>query len=85
MKEAEEAAAAKVIEEKKAARNTGSTNKDKGKKKALSAEEVEQLKEKKLLKLVGAVVVKCLSKHRDRMDHDTFKKHAKEVSKAKNE
>ena len=84
MKGAEEAAAAKVTEVKDA-RKTGSTNKDKGKKKALSAEEVEQLKEKKLLKLVGAVIVKCLSKHRDRMDHDTFKKHAKEVSKAKNE
>jgi histone-lysine N-methyltransferase SETD2 len=81
VKEVEAAAAAKAAEEKKAARKASSSaNRDKGKKKALSADEVEKLKEKKLLKLVGAVVVKCLSKHRDRMDHDTFKKHAKEVS-----
>jgi [histone H3]-lysine36 N-trimethyltransferase len=36
-------------------------------------------REKRLLKLVGAVVVKTMSKYRTRMDVDTFKKHAKEV------
>ena len=36
-------------------------------------------REKRLLKLVGAVVVKTMSKYRMRMDVDTFKKHAKEV------
>lgn len=39
----------------------------------------EDEREKRLLKLVGAVVVKTLSKYRTRMDVDTFKKHAKEV------
>lgn len=42
-------------------------------------EEREANKEKRLLKLVGAVVVKCMSKHQAQMDHDMFKKHAKEV------
>lgn len=36
-------------------------------------------REKRLVKLVGAVVVKTMSKYRARMDVDTFKKHAKEV------
>ena len=48
-------------------------------KKHQSKEEKEANKEKRLLKLVGAVVVKCMSKHRHDMDHDMFKKHAKEV------
>ena len=39
----------------------------------------EDEREKRLLKLVGAVVVKTMSKYRSRMDVDTFKKHAKEV------
>ena len=39
----------------------------------------EDEREKRLLKLVGAVVVKTMSKYRTRMDVDTFKKHAKEV------
>jgi [histone H3]-lysine36 N-trimethyltransferase len=39
----------------------------------------EDNREKRLLKLVGAVVVKTMSKYRTRMDVDTFKKHAKEV------
>ncbi|KAF8487420.1 hypothetical protein DFH94DRAFT_641821 [Russula ochroleuca] len=37
-------------------------------------------REKRLLKLVGAVVVKTMSKYRARMDVDTFKKHAKELT-----
>jgi hypothetical protein len=44
-----------------------------------SAEEKELLKEKRLLKLVGAIVVACLSKHKAQMDNEQFKKHAKEV------
>ena len=45
----------------------------------ISKEEKEALKEKRLLKLVGAVVVKVMSKYQKQMDHDLFKKHAKEV------
>jgi len=48
-------------------------------KKHLSSAEKEAHKEKRLLKLVGAVVVKCMSKYQKEMDHDLFKKHAKEV------
>ena len=36
-------------------------------------------REKRLLKLVGAQVVKVMSKYKDRMPVETFKKHAKEV------
>ena len=39
----------------------------------------EANKEKRLLKLISPVVVKCMSKHKDQMDHDQFKKYAKEV------
>ena len=53
---------------------------EKMKRKAMSKEEKEALKEKKLLKLVGAVVVKCMSKYRDHLDHDAFKKHAKDLT-----
>lgn len=47
--------------------------------KKLSKEEREANKEKRLLKLIGAVVVRCMSKYKDQMDHDLFKKYAKEV------
>lgn len=40
----------------------------------------EDNREKRLLKLVGAVVVKTMSKYRARMEVDTFKKHAKELT-----
>jgi hypothetical protein len=53
--------------------------KEKEKKPSLSEEEKEVLKEKKLKKLVGAVVVKTMSKHQKYLDHGQFKKHAKEV------
>ncbi|EIN05933.1 hypothetical protein PUNSTDRAFT_54761 [Punctularia strigosozonata HHB-11173 SS5] len=49
-------------------------------KKALTPEEKEALKEKRLQKLVGAIVVKCMSKYQKQMDHDLFKKHAKELT-----
>jgi [histone H3]-lysine36 N-trimethyltransferase len=54
-------------------------DKDKLKKKSLTSEEHEANKEKRLLKLIGAVVVKSMSKYSKSFDHDTFKKHAKEV------
>ncbi|KAH9852920.1 hypothetical protein C2E23DRAFT_824133 [Lenzites betulinus] len=50
------------------------------KSKQLSKEEREANKEKRLLKLIGAVVVKCMSKYKDQMDHDLFKKYAKELT-----
>ncbi|KAF8578887.1 SET domain-containing protein [Ramaria rubella] len=37
-------------------------------------------KEKRLLKLVGAVVVKCMSKYQSQMEYDDFKKHAKQLT-----
>jgi hypothetical protein len=56
------------------------TRKEKEKQKpTLSKEEKEALKEKKLKKMVGAVVVKTMSKYQKYMDHDQFKKYAKEV------
>ena len=54
--------------------------KEKEKKKpGLSKEEKEALKEKKLKKLVGATVVKTMSKYQKYLDHEQFKKYAKEV------
>jgi hypothetical protein len=44
-----------------------------------SPKKTQDNKEKRLLKLVGAVVVKCMSKYQSQMDHEVFKKHAKEV------
>ncbi|KAJ7730702.1 histone methyltransferase [Mycena maculata] len=49
-------------------------------KKAQTPEEKEANKEKRLLKLVGAVVVKCMSKYGKSLERDTFKKHAKELT-----
>jgi len=49
------------------------------KKPGLSKEERETLKEKKLKKMVGSIVVKTMSKYQKYMDHDQFKKYAKEV------
>ncbi|VDB94051.1 unnamed protein product [Peniophora sp. CBMAI 1063] len=53
--------------------------KEKGKAKAKDKEGVDA-REKKLLKLVGAQVVKVMSKYKDRMPVETFKKHAKELT-----
>ena len=52
----------------------------KSSKQKMTKEEKEAAKEKQLQKLVSPIVVKCMSKYKDQMDHDTFKKHAKEVS-----
>ncbi|KAG8215170.1 hypothetical protein J3R82DRAFT_8679, partial [Butyriboletus roseoflavus] len=54
--------------------------KPKATKKPQSKEEREANKEKRLLKLVGAVVVKCMSKYSGQMDNDVFKKYAKELT-----
>lgn len=48
-------------------------------KKTLSTEEKAASREKRMLKLVGAVVVKAMSKHTKTLDRELFKKHAKEV------
>ncbi|KAF9649738.1 hypothetical protein BDM02DRAFT_3186087 [Thelephora ganbajun] len=63
----------KVIEKKRA-------RKEKEKKPSLSKEEKEALKEKKLKKIVGAVVVKTMSKYQKYMDRDQFKKYAQELT-----
>ncbi|KAF8064009.1 histone methyltransferase [Lyophyllum atratum] len=77
----EAAAAALVKAEARAARAANShRKKTKPPKKELTQEEKEAGKEKRLLKLVGAVVVKSMSKHSKAMDHDSFKKHAKELT-----
>ncbi|KAK0189602.1 SET domain-containing protein [Armillaria mellea] len=49
-------------------------------KKPETSEQKEANKEKRLLKLVGAVVVKSMSKYAKSMEHDVFKKHAKELT-----
>lgn len=36
-------------------------------------------KEQRLLKLIGPIVVKCMSKYQSQLEHNTFKKHAKKV------
>jgi histone-lysine N-methyltransferase SETD2 len=72
-------ASAALEEAKDGGSRSGSRKKQKLSKKILTSEEREANKEKRLLKLVGAVVVKCMSKHSKAMYHDVFKKHAKEV------
>lgn len=80
----EAAAAAQAAAEAEALKKA---NGDPSKRKASSskhkkqtAEEKELNKEKRLQKLVGAVVVKCMSKHRDQFDHEQFKRYAKELT-----
>ncbi|KAF8154094.1 hypothetical protein B0H34DRAFT_661470 [Crassisporium funariophilum] len=81
---AEEAAAtAAAIEAKvkaEAVAERAARKKDKSQKKVVTPEEKEANKEKRLLKLVGAIVVKCMSKYPKSFDHDAFKKHAKELT-----
>ena len=48
-------------------------------KRAHDPQETEAKKEKRLTKLVGEVVVRAMSKYKEQMEHDTFKKYAKEV------
>ena len=77
---AEEAAAIAEAKAKvDAAAEKAARRKEKSVKISLTPEEHEANKEKRLLKLIGAVVVKCMSKYTKSFDHDAFKKHAKEV------
>ncbi|KAL0575092.1 histone methyltransferase set2 [Marasmius crinis-equi] len=60
---------------------SGSRKRDKEKKKSSQSEaEKEANKEKRLQKLVGAIVVKCMSKYASSLEHDLFKKYAKELT-----
>ncbi|KAF8804407.1 hypothetical protein BYT27DRAFT_7107098 [Phlegmacium glaucopus] len=78
---AEEAAAiAEAKAKADAAADKAARKKEKSNKKSLTSEEREANKEKRLLKLIGAVVVKCMSKYSKAFDHDAFKKHAKELT-----
>ncbi|KAJ7042863.1 histone methyltransferase [Mycena alexandri] len=76
---AAEAAAAAAEAAKKAAPREHK-RKHRSSKKAQTSEEKEANKEKRMLKLVGAVVVKCMSKYGKSLERDTFKKHAKELT-----
>ena len=60
-------------------RKKPSNSSSKAKKPSMTKEEKEANKEKRLLKLIGAVVVKCMSKYKDQMNSEQFKKYAKEV------
>lgn len=74
------AAAAEAKAKAEAAAEKAARKKERALKKAhITPEDKEVLKEKRLMKLVGAVVVKCMSKHSKTFDRESFKKHAKEV------
>lgn len=81
--EEEAAAAAAALEAKKLAEEAAEKAERRKEraalKKTLTPEEKEKNKEKRLMKLVGAVVVKCMSKYSKQFDRDMFKQHAKEV------
>ncbi len=47
-----------------------------------SAEELAASNERKLRKLVGEIVVRQMSKHKDELERDSFKRHAKELTNA---
>lgn len=49
----------------------------------MTEEELAEQKEWRLRKLIGAVVVKSMNKYKDMIEHDTFKKYAREVSQTK--
>jgi len=83
--QAESAAAAlRAEEERKAAqakaeRRRQRKEREKNRPKKDKAASREANREKRLLKLVGAVVVNALSKYKAKLPAETFKKHAKEV------
>jgi len=82
--QAEEAAAAAAAAQAKfkaaEAEDKARRRKERAERKALGkTEDKEANKEKRLMKLVGAVVVKYMSKHAKSFDRDGFKKHAKDV------
>ena len=74
---AAEAAAAAAAAEKEKAEAKGARKRVKSSKK--TPEEKEASKEKRLHKLVGAIVVKCMSKYAKTLNRELFKKYAKEV------
>lgn len=74
------AAAAKAKEEEEARQARETARRERRNRPRHTPEEKEALKEKQLLKLVGAVVVKCMSKYKAQMDVELFKKHAKELT-----
>ncbi|KDR78396.1 hypothetical protein GALMADRAFT_65042 [Galerina marginata CBS 339.88] len=80
---AEEAAAAAAAAQAKlkaaTAAEKAARKKDRAQKKTLTPEDKEANKEKRLMKLVGGVVVKCMSKYSKSFDRESFKKHAKEI------
>lgn len=76
---AAEAAAAAAAAEKEKAEAKATRKKVKPPKKTLTPEEKEASKEKRLQKLVGAIVVKCMSKYAKTLNRELFKKYAKEV------
>ncbi|KIM41728.1 hypothetical protein M413DRAFT_444973 [Hebeloma cylindrosporum] len=83
--QAEEAAAAAAAAQAKLkaaeAEAKARRRKERAERKALGkTEDKEANKEKRLMKLVGAVVVKCMSKHSKSFDRDAFKKHAKDLT-----
>jgi histone-lysine N-methyltransferase SETD2 len=74
------AAAARAKLEAAEAEDKARMRKARAERKALGKpEDTEANKEKRLMKLVGAVVVKCMSKHSKSFNRDDFKKHAKDV------
>ena len=73
------AAAAEAKARADAAAAKAARKKERANRKAMTPQDKEALKEKRLLKLIGAVVVKCMSKHSKSFDRDSFKKYAKEV------
>ncbi|KAJ7456920.1 hypothetical protein FB451DRAFT_1341958 [Mycena latifolia] len=80
-KAAEDAAAAEAAEKAKLAPPPKEhKRKHRPPKPAQTPEEKEANKEKRLLKLVGAVVVKCMSKYGKSLQRDVFKKNAKELT-----
>ncbi|KAF8966903.1 hypothetical protein BDZ97DRAFT_1917169 [Flammula alnicola] len=74
------AAAAEAKAKADAAAEKAARRKERAHKKTHTPEDKEANKEKRLLKLVGAVVVKCMSKYSKSFDRESFKKHAKELT-----
>lgn len=75
-----EAAAAKAEARKRRHELRKQRKKEKAEKAAMTEEQKAANKEKRLLKLVAAVVVKCMSKYGKGLDRERMKKHAKELS-----
>lgn len=74
------AAAAQAKADAEALAEKAAKRKERALKKAsMTPQEKEALKEKRLLKLVGAVVVKCMSRYAKSLDREKFKKYAREV------